>query len=213
MNIRIDNATKFIRGALILDKVNITFKSGKIYGLQGPNGSGKTMLMRLIGGLIRPSSGNVYIDNDKLGQAYDFPKSMGLLIENPAFLPNYTGLKNLELLANIKGNADLAQLRQTTLDVGLNPDDKRKYRKYSLGMKQRLGIAAAIMEKPDLILIDEPTNALDDAGIEQICALIRRERDRGALIVMACHDAKILEDLSDEIYTIYEGKVERKIRT
>ena len=213
MNIRIDNATKFIRGALILDKVNITFESGKIYGLQGPNGSGKTMLMRLIGGLIRPSSGNVYIDNDKLGQAYDFPKSMGLLIENPAFLPNYTGLKNLELLANIKGNADLAQLRQTTLDVGLNPDDKRKYRKYSLGMKQRLGLAAAIMEKPDLILIDEPTNALDDAGIEQICALIRRERDRGALIVMACHDAKILEDLSDEIYTIYEGKVERKIRT
>lgn len=213
MNIRIDNATKFIRGALILDKVNITFESGKIYGLQGPNGSGKTMLMRLIGGLIRPSSGNVYIDNDKLGQAYDFPKSMGLLIENPAFLPNYTGLKNLELLANIKGNADLAQLRQTTLDVGLNPDDKRKYRKYSLGMKQRLGIAAAIMEKPDLILIDEPTNALDDAGIEQICALIRRERDRGALIVMACHDAKILEDLSDEIYTICEGKVERKIRT
>ena len=82
-----------------------------------------------------------------------------------------------------------------------------------MGMKQRLGIAAAIMEKPDLILIDEPTNALDDAGIEQICALIRRERDRGALIVMACHDAKILEDLSDEIYTIYEGKVERKIRT
>jgi len=213
MNIRIDNATKFIRGALILDKVNITFESGKIYGLQGPNGSGKTMLMRLIGGLIRPSSGNVYIDNDKLGQAYDFPKSMGLLIENPSFLPNYTGLKNLELLANIKGNADLAQLRQTILDVGLNPDDKRKYRKYSLGMKQRLGIAAAIMEKPDLILIDEPTNALDDAGIEQICALIRRERDRGALIVMACHDAKILEDLSDEIYTIYEGKVERKIRT
>ncbi|MBE6230715.1 MAG: ABC transporter ATP-binding protein [Bacteroidales bacterium] len=213
MNIRIDNATKFIRGALILDKINITFESGKIYGLQGPNGSGKTMLMRLIGGLIRPSSGNVYIDNDKLGQAYDFPKSMGLLIENPSFLPNYTGLKNLELLANIKGNADLAQLRQTILDVGLNPDDKRKYRKYSLGMKQRLGIAAAIMEKPDLILIDEPTNALDDAGIEQICALIRRERDRGALIVMACHDAKILEDLSDEIYTIYEGKVERKIRT
>jgi len=213
MNIRIDNATKFIRGALILDKVNITFESGKIYGLQGPNGSGKTMLMRLIGGLIRPSSGNVYIDNEKLGQAYDFPKSMGLLIENPAFLPNYTGLKNLELLANIKGNADLAQLRQTILDVGLNPDDKRKYRKYSLGMKQRLGIAAAIMEKPDLILIDEPTNALDDAGIEHICALIRRERDRGALIIMACHDAEILNDLSDEIYTIYEGKVERKIRT
>lgn len=212
MNIRIENATKYIRGALILDNVNVTFESGKIYGLQGPNGSGKTMLMRLVGGLIRATSGDVFIDDEKLGKAYDFPKSMGLLIENPAFLPNYIGLKNLELLANINGSANLDQLRQTILDVGLNPDDKRKYRKYSLGMKQRLGIAAAIMEKPELILIDEPTNALDDAGIAQICALIRRERDRGALIIMACHDAEVLNDLSDEIYTIYEGKVERKIR-
>ena len=213
MIIRTENATKYIRGALILDKVNVEFESGKIYGLQGPNGSGKTMLMRLVGGLIRPTSGEVYIDGNILGQSFDFPTSMGLLIENPAFLPNYTGLKNLELLAGIKGNVSLEQIRQTICDVGLNPDDKRKYRKYSLGMKQRLGIAAAIMEKPDLILMDEPTNALDDTGVEQICQLLRRERDRGALILMACHDAAILEQMSDEIYTIYEGKVERKIRT
>ena len=213
MIIRTKNATKYIRGALILDKVNVEFESGKIYGLQGPNGSGKTMLMRLVGGLIRPTSGEVYIDENKLGQSFDFPTSMGLLIENPAFLPNYTGLKNLELLAGIKGSVSLEQLRQTIRDVGLNPDDKRKYRKYSLGMKQRLGIAAAIMEKPDLILMDEPTNALDDTGVEQICQLLRRECDRGALIIMACHDAAILEQMSDEIYTIYEGKVERKIRT
>ena len=213
MIIRTENATKYIRGALILDKVNVEFESGKIYGLQGPNGSGKTMLMRLVGGLIRPTSGEVYIDENKLGQSFDFPTSMGLLIENPAFLPNYTGLKNLELLAGIKGNVSLEQLRQTIRDVGLNPDDKRKYRKYSLGMKQRLGIAAAIMEKPDLILMDEPTNALDDAGVERICLLLRRERDRGALILMACHDAAILEKMADEIYTIYEGTVERKIRT
>ena len=213
MIIRTKNATKYIRGALILDKVNVELEGGKIYGLQGPNGSGKTMLMRLVGGLIRPTSGEVYINENKLGQSFDFPTSMGLLIENPAFLPNYTGLKNLELLAGIKGNVSLEQLRQTIRDVGLNPDDKRKYRKYSLGMKQRLGIAAAIMEKPNLILMDEPTNALDDAGVEQICLLLRRERDRGALILMACHDAAILEQMSDEIYTIYEGKVERKIRT
>lgn len=213
MIIRTENATKYIRGALILDNVNVEFESGKIYGLQGPNGSGKTMLMRLVGGLIRPTSGEVYIDENKLGQSFDFPTSMGLLIENPAFLPNYTGLKNLELLAGIKGNVSLEQLRQTIRDVGLNPDDKRKYRKYSLGMKQRLGIAAAIMEKPDLILMDEPTNALDDAGVERICLLLRRERDRGALILMACHDAAILEKMADEIYTIYEGTVERKIRT
>lgn len=213
MIIRTENATKSIRGALILDNVNVEFESGKIYGLQGPNGSGKTMLMRLVGGLIQPSSGEVFIDGKKLGQSFDFPTSMGLLIENPAFLPNYTGLKNLELLAGIKGNVDMEQLRQTIRDVGLNPDDKRKYRKYSLGMKQRLGIAAAIMEKPELILMDEPTNALDDAGVEQICQLLQRERDRGALILMACHDAAILEKMADEIYTIYEGKVERKIRT
>ena len=213
MIIRTENATKYIRGALILDKVNVEFESGKIYGLQGPNGSGKTMLMRLVGGLIRPTSGEVYIDGNKLGQSFDFPTSMGLLIENPAFLPNYTGLKNLELLAGIKGNVSLEQIRQTIRDVGLNPDDKRKYRKYSLGMKQRLGIAAAIMEMPDLILMDEPTNALDDAGVEQICQLLYRERDRGALILMACHDAAILEKMADEIYTIYEGKAERKLRT
>lgn len=213
MIIRTENATKSIRGALILDNVNVEFESGKIYGLQGPNGSGKTMLMRMVGGLIQPSSGEVFIDGEKLGQSFDFPTSMGLLIENPAFIPNYTGLKNLELLAGIKGNVDLEQLRQTIRDVGLNPDDKRKYRKYSLGMKQRLGIAAAIMEKPELILMDEPTNALDDAGVEQICQLLQRERDRGALILIACHDATVLEQMSDEIYTIYEGKVERKIRT
>ena len=213
MIIRTENATKYIRGALILDQVNTRFESGKIYGLQGPNGSGKTMLMRLVGGLIRPTSGAVYIDGNKLGQSFDFPPSMGLLIENPAFLPNYTGLKNLELLAGIKGDVSLEQLQQTIRDVGLDPDDKRKYRKYSLGMKQRLGIAAAIMEKPDLILMDEPTNALDDAVVEQICQLLRRERDRGALILMACHFFFFNDTATTEIYTIYEGNVERKIRT
>lgn len=209
MNIKVVNATKYIHGALILDRVNMDLTGGKIYGLRGPNGSGKTMLMRLIGGLIRPTSGMVEINGEKLGAGKDFPASMGLLLENPAFLPNYTGLKNLELLSSINERVDIDQIRQAIQDVGLDPDDKRKYRKYSLGMKQRLGIAAAIMEKPYLLLIDEPTNALDDRGIDQICSLIRRERDRGALIIMACHDAAILEWMSDEIFTIYEGRVER----
>lgn len=212
MKIRVVNATKYIRKVLILDNVDVLFEGGKIYGLHGPNGSGKTMLMRLVAGLIRPTFGEVLIDGQKLGSAFDFPASMGLLIENPAFLPNYTGLRNLELLAGIKGKVDTGKIRQAILDVGLDPADMRKYRKYSLGMKQRLGIAAAIMEKPDLILMDEPTNALDDQGIEQISNLLRRERDRGALIIMACHDATILEKLSDEIYTIYEGRVERRTR-
>lgn len=210
MKITVKNATKIIKGAVILKDVQIELESGKVYGLQGPNGGGKTMLMRLISGLIRPTRGSVYIDDKQLGKDIDFPPSIGVLIENPAFLPNYTGLQNLELLARIQARADQAQIWQTISDVGLQPNDKRKYRKYSLGMKQRLGIAAAVMEQPDLIILDEPTNALDEEGVERICQIIRRERDRGALIIMACHDARILESVSDMIYTVVDGYVERK---
>ena len=207
MEIIVKSATKYIKKALILDDVNIQLTGGKIYGLKGPNGSGKTMLMRLLCGLIRPTSGEVWIDGKKLGKDMDFPESVGLLIENPAFLPNYTGYENLELLAQIRGKIGAEEICQSLLEVGLEPDDPRKYRKYSLGMKQRLGIAAAIMEKPDLLIADEPTNALDDSGVEQICTILRRERERGALVVIACHDSLLLETLSDEIYKIYEGKV------
>lgn len=210
MNISINAASKYIRGNLILQNVDISLTGGKIYGLQGPNGSGKTMLMRLICGLMRPNKGAVYIDGKQLHKELDFPGSLGMLIENPAFLPQYTGVENLRLLAEIKGIAGIEDIRRTLLAVGLDPDDKRKYRKYSLGMKQRLGIAAAVMEKPELILLDEPTNALDDSGVEQICSLIRGERDRGALVILACHDASILEKLADEIYTVIDGRVTRK---
>ena len=210
MIITINSASKYIRKNLILQDVDISLTGGKIYGLQGPNGSGKTMLMRLICGLIRPNKGAVYIDGKQLHKDLDFPESVGMLIENPAFLPQYTGVENLRLLTEIKGIAGPEDIRQTLLAVGLNPDDKRKYRKYSLGMKQRLGIAAAVVEKPELILLDEPTNALDDSGVEQICGLIRRERDRGALVILACHDASILEKLADEIYTVTDGRVARK---
>ena len=207
MEIIVKSATKYIKKALILDDVNIQLTGGKIYGLKGPNGSGKTMLMRLLSGLIRPTSGEVWIDGKKLGKDMDFPESVGLLIENPAFLPNYTGYENLELLAQIRGKIGAEEICQSLLEVGLDPHDPRKYRKYSLGMKQRLGIAAAIMEKPDLLIVDEPTNALDDSGVEQICTILRRERERGALVVIACHDSILLQTLSDEIYKIYEGKV------
>ena len=210
MELKIEHACKVIRKALILDDVNLTLQGGKIYGLQGPNGSGKTMLMRLMAGLIRPTSGQVWIDGRQLGRDMDFPPSMGLLLENPAFLPNHTGLKNLELLAAIQNRAAGEGIRQTLRDVGLDPDDRRKYRKYSLGMKQRLGVAAAIMEQPELILVDEPTNALDDRGVEQICALLRRERDRGALLVLSCHVFFFLGEGDDEVFHIYEGRVERR---
>ena len=168
------------------------------------------MLLRLIAGLILPTEGEVWIDGKKLGKEMDFPPSMGLMIENPAFLPNFTGLKNLELLSEIKGKASEEEIRQAILDAGLNPDDKRTFSKYSLGMKQRLGIASCLMEKPDLILLDEPTNALDEKGVDEICKIIQREKERGALIVIASHDADILEGLADDVYLVNEGKVSGK---
>lgn len=210
MIISLVNASKVINGNTILDNVNLELHSGNVYGFQGANGSGKTMLMRLIAGLIRPTTGAVYIDGKPLGRNIDFPDSIGLLIENPAFLPNYTGLKNLELLARIKNRVSTEAIRNAIHEVGLNPDDRRKYRKYSLGMKQRLGVAAAIMESPDIVLLDEPTNALDEQGIAKICRLIHRERDRGALIIIACHDTSILDAVADKKVIISEGKATLK---
>lgn len=207
MILEVKDASKTIRGASILENINLTLSAGHVYGLQGPNGSGKTMLLRLIAGLIYPSSGEIRVDGKILGKQLDFPESMGILIENPAFLPNKTGVENLKLLASIRNCADIGNIRDAIARVGLNPDDSRKYRKYSLGMKQRLGIAAAIYEAPELILLDEPTNGLDEAGREQICDLLRKERERGALIVLASHDSAILETVSDEIYSISGGRI------
>ena len=212
MKIEIANVTKQIRKALILDSVNLTFESGHIYGLYGPNGSGKTMLMRLIAGLILPTAGTVTLDGKTLGEDIDFYDSMGVLIETPSFLPGLTGLQNLLLLARIHRRIDDNVISQSLRDVGLEPEDKRKFRKYSLGMKQRLGIAAAIMEEPDIILLDEPTNALDRDGIAQICQLIRREKERGALLILACHEISVLEAICDEIILVCDGRFQRRVQ-
>lgn len=207
MKIEVENYTKVIKGVTILDKVNVTFESGKCYGLKGKNGSGKTMLMRAVCGLIHPTEGQVSIDGEILGKDISFPKSVGVLIENPAFIANYTGLKNLELLASIKNKVSAEDIRKIIEEVGLEPDDKRKYRKYSLGMKQKLGIAAAFMEKPDIIILDEPINAIDESGVEKVKGLIAKAKERGAVIITACHDAEELEELSDEIICISEGRI------
>ncbi len=206
MIITLDKAAKTIHGAQVLKSVSLELVSGRVYGLMGPNGSGKTMLMRLACGLILPSSGSVEIDGKRLGRDMDFPESVGLLIESPAFLPSYTGYKNLELLASIKGRVSAEDLRNALRDVGLEPADKRKYRKYSLGMKQRLGLAAAIMEKPDLLILDEPTNALDREGVKLVPELVKREKKRGALVLLTCHDSALLREMSDTIVLIEEGR-------
>ena len=210
MKIEIKKAAKVIAGTEILRNINLDMQSGMIYGLYGPNGSGKTMLMRMIAGLIYPTSGSIEIDAQQLGKDIDFPPSMGLLIENSTFLPNYTGFKNLQLLAQIRCNISDADICRTITNVGLFPEDKRKFKKYSLGMKQRLGVAAAIMEHPDLIILDEPTNALDTAGINQIVNLLHSEKERGALIIMSSHNDEILRSISDSLIYINNGYAEIK---
>lgn len=210
MYIELKNVSKKIKGIDILDDVSLRMESGKIYGFRGKNGSGKTMLMRAIAGLIKVT-GTVDIDGKILGKDEMFPPSIGILIENPSFVAEYTGLKNLEMLACIKNKIEIEDIRHAMEQVGLDPDDKRTYKKYSLGMKQKLGIAAAFMEKPDIIILDEPINALDEAGAKQVHEILEEQKKRGALIIIACHDKEELEMLSDEIIEIYEGRIVNKI--
>lgn len=207
MFIEITGLTKQIKKATVLDDINLRLEDGKIYGLKGKNGSGKTMLMRAVCGLILPTKGTININGDILGKDISFPKSIGALIENPAFIPGFTGFKNLQILASIQNKINGAQIEEALSTVGLDPKDKRKYRKYSLGMKQRLGIAAAIMEKPDIIILDEPINALDEKGVVLVRKILQDARERGALVLIACHDKEELEALSDEIFVMENGKI------
>lgn len=207
MKVELKNVSKRLNDVTVLEDISLTLESGTIYGLKGKNGCGKTMLMRMMAGLIYPTSGTVSIDGEILHKDIATPRSIGILIENPAFLPGYTGQRNLELLAGLTGKADRTQIAKTMSRVGLDPNDKRTYRKYSLGMKQRLGIACALMECPDLILLDEPINAIDEKGVPKIWEALQEEKQRGALIVLACHDTEELTSLADQIITIEEGKV------
>ena len=213
MKVEINHLTKVIQGNVVLDDINACFScasgenGGRIYGIQGINGSGKTMLMRVICGLVLPTMGTVSIDGEIIGKGISFPRSIGLLLENPIFIDEFTGAKNLSLLCDINRLVSQAQIGDTLRRVGLNPSDKRPFRKYSLGMKQRLGIAAAIVESPDLILLDEPFNALDESGIKEIRDLLRELRQKGKLIVLTCHDRQQMESLADEIIAMREGRI------
>lgn len=205
MKIEINNLTKKIGQAEVLRNINLTFEGGKIYGLRGKNGSGKTMLMRAMGGLIRPTQGSIVINGEVLGKDMSFPKSIGVLIENPAFIDSFSGFRNLKALADINKIITDEDIRKTIEMVGLNPDDKKKYKKYSLGMKQRLGIAAAIMEKSEIMLLDEPINALDESGVEEVRKILLSLKSNDRVIIIACHDREELELLSDEIIEMENG--------
>lgn len=205
--ITVEGLGKKIKGTVILHDVNMTLEPGRIYGLQGRNGFGKTMIMRSLCGLLIPDKGMVTIDGEVLHRDIKFPRSVGVLIENPSFLPQYTGYRNLRMLARLTGGISDSDIRTALMRTGLDPDDSRTYRKYSLGMKQKLGIANAIMGEPDVIILDEPINALDEQTVENIKTELLKLRDAGKVIVIACHDRDELEFLSDIIYEIKDGTV------
>lgn len=205
--IDIKNINKTIGNNVVLDNISISLEKGKIYGFRGKNGSGKTMLFRAICGLINVDSGEIIIDNKVLGKDISFPNSVGVLIEYPGFLDNLTGFKNLKYLAEIKGIISDKDIEEAIKKVGLDPKDTRKFKKYSLGMKQRLGIAQAIMEDPELIILDEPTNALDIDGVKLINDIILDMKSKGKTILIANHDKEELESVADEILFVDRGRI------
>ena len=205
MYVELTNIKKKINGVPILSNISIHMDGGKIYGLRGRNGAGKTMLMRAICGLVTIDSGSIDINGQVLSHDKSFPPSVGALIENPGFIPDLTGYNNLKLVASIQKKINEEQIKDALLSVGLDPADKRKYRKYSLGMKQKLGIACACMELPDLLILDEPINALDEEGVRCTKQLLQQAKERGSVIIVACHDREELDYLADEIILLEEG--------
>lgn len=205
--IQLQNVTKRIKENTVLDNVSYTFKSGFVYGLYGQNGSGKTMLLRAISGLINLDSGSIFIDGEKLHDKIEFPPETGIVIENMELLPECSAKRNLQMLAKIKNIADEKDIIFSLERVGLDPDSDKKVKKFSLGMKLRLNIAQAIFENQKIILLDEPTNALDEEAVQLIYKIIREEKSRGATIIVATHHKEDLKEVCDVILKIAEGKI------
>ena len=205
MKVEISHISKTLRGAKVLDDVSLTLEGGNIYGLMGENGSGKTMLMWTVCGLVRPDRGTVTFDGQDRKTAKPV---LGVMIENTALYPDLTGMENLGLFASILRIADKNAQAEAMERVGLDPKDRRTYRKYSLGMKQRLLMAQAIMEKPQVLLLDEPTNAIDAEGVALTHEIMRQEADRGAVVLLASHISADIHDLCCKVYRMDRGRLE-----
>lgn len=206
--VEIKNYCKSIKSRPILNNVSYNFEYGKIYGIYGHNGSGKTMLLRAIAGLLVPDSGSVVIDGKVLHKDMSFPPSIGIVIENMNLLPQYNAFDNLKILGKIKKTATDEDIKTALERVGLKSDLKVK--KFSLGMKQRLNIAQAVFEKQKIILLDEPTNALDNDGVQLIYKLLKEEKERGALVVITTHYKEDLEEVCDVVLEMTEGELHEK---
>lgn len=198
---------KKIQNKTILDSINLHLYSGHVYGFAGPNGCGKTMLFRALSGLMSIDSGTITLDGKVLRQDFSVLPSLGIILENVGLYPGLTGFQNLEYLAGMKKEIGKVEIRTVLTRVGLDPDDRRTYKKYSLGMKQRLAIAQAIMEEPDVIMLDEPTNALDRNGVELIRNVIMEEKERGALVLLASHNPDDLSLLTDQLFEMENGRI------
>lgn len=205
--IELKNVSKVIKDSKILDSISLSLEKGKIYGFLGSNGSGKTMLFRTISGLIRPTSGEVSINDKVIGKEIDFPESCGITIENTGFWNDQTGFDNLKNIASIKNIVDDRAIIESMQRIGLNPQDKRKFRKYSLGMKQKLALVQAFMESQDLIILDEPTNSLDEESAIRVRNILREERSRGATILIASHISEDIDRLADKKFKVDLGRV------
>lgn len=206
----IENLSKTIKNNKILDNVNLTFESGHVYGLVGRNGSGKTMLLRAICGLIFPDSGKVIIDGKQLHKDISFPESCGIIIENTDLLPNFSAFDNLKMLSEIKNTANDNMIKSAIKSVGLDPDSKKKVKAFSLGMKQRLSIAQALFEDPDILLLDEPTNALDEDGVNDVRRILLEQKKKNKLIIIASHNKEDISLLSDTVISVSNGRFQRK---
>lgn len=197
--IDVKNVTLKIKKDTILKNVNVSFESGKIHGLVGRNGSGKTMLMKAICGFIRVTEGEITVNGKRIRKDIDFPHDVGIIIETPGFIPYYSGYKNLKILAGLNGKIGKDKIIATMEKVGLDPKLKRHIKKYSLGMRQRLGIAQAIMENPSILILDEPMNGLDKQGVLDIRKLLINLREDGKTIIIASHSSEDIEVLCDTV--------------
>lgn len=208
MELIASHVSKTIKKMPILTDINLKLYGGKVYGFTGRNGSGKTMLFRALSGLMKIDSGQVTYDGAILHEHFTVLPGLGITLENAGVYPEFSGRRNLQLLAGIRKKIGNEEIDEAIRRVGLDPEDKRPCRKYSLGMKQRIAIAQAIMEHPQILMLDEPTNSLDDSGVDLLRSIISEERDRGAIVLLASHSKEDIQLLADETFCMADGKLQ-----
>ena len=208
MFLEVKNVTKSIHGDVVIKNVSLCSERGRVIGLRGINGSGKTMLMRLISGLIRPTKGQVLIDGEVVSKDMPFPRSLGVLIEGPAFLDDYSAMDNLKLIAYPKGKVTEDEIKAVLSEVRLDPKSRKKYKKFSLGMKQRLGIANAILHDPELLILDEPTSGLDLFHMRQVANVVNQVANTGRTALVVTHDPEFILRCCNYVLHLENGQIQ-----